>query len=121
VCQFADWFLERVDAADLTTRNPEDDASAVIDTWKRFQRRDPNEVQVQVANPVHARDGWQSQHTIVRLMTRDMPFVVDSVLIALCCSTPKWTGWPMWIWLLSRHGWKAWSAICWRWSGISKR
>jgi glutamate dehydrogenase len=83
VCQFADWFLERVDAADLTTRNPEDDASAVIDTWKRFQRRDPNEVQVQVANPVHARDGWQSQHTIVRLMTRDMPFVVDSVLIAL--------------------------------------
>ncbi len=74
---------ERVAAADLDGRSPEDDASLTIDTWKRFQRRNVDEIQILVANPVHARDGWQSKHTIVFIMTRDMPFVVDSVLMAL--------------------------------------
>jgi len=83
VCEFADLFFERVAASDLEARSAEDDASLVISTWKRFSRRAPDEVQIQVANPVHARDGWQSRHTAIWLMSRDMPFVVDSVLMAL--------------------------------------
>ncbi len=80
---FARLSYERVAAADLEGRSAEDDASLAIDTWKRFQRRGVDEIQIQVANPVHARDGWQSKHTTVWIMTRDMPFVVDSVLMAL--------------------------------------
>lgn len=80
---FARLSFERVAAADLEGRSAEDDASLTIDTWKRFQRRNVDEIQIQLANPVHARDGWQSKHTIVWIMTRDMPFVVDSVLMAL--------------------------------------
>ena len=83
VCEFAQLAYERVAAADLEERSAEDEASLVIDTWKRFQRRDVNAIQLEVANPVHARDGWQSKHTAVWIMTRDMPFVTDSVLIAL--------------------------------------
>lgn len=83
VQEFARLSYERVAAADLEDRNPEDDASLTIETWKRFQRRNVDEIQIQVANPVHARDGWQSKHTTVWIMTRDMPFVVDSVLMAL--------------------------------------
>ena len=83
VQEFARLSFERIAAADLTDRSPDDDASLTIDTWKRFQRRNVDEIQIQVANPVHARDGWQSNHTTVWIMTRDMPFVVDSVLMAL--------------------------------------
>jgi len=83
VVEFARLFYERVAAADLQERSAEDDASLTIDTWKRFHRRDVDEIQVEVANPVHARDGWQSNHTTVWIMSRDMPFVVDSVLMAL--------------------------------------
>ncbi len=83
VQEFARLSFERVAAADLEDRSAEDDASLTIDTWKRFQRRNVAEIQIQVANPVHARDGWQSRHTTVWIMTRDMPFVVDSVLMAL--------------------------------------
>ena len=83
VQEFARLSFERIAAADLDGRSAEDDASLTIDTWKRFQRRNVDEIQIQVANPVHARDGWQSNHTTVWIMARDMPFVVDSVLLAL--------------------------------------
>ena len=83
VREFAGFFYERIAMSDLEDRNAEDDASLLISTWKRFQKRDTDKVQIQVANPVHARDGWQSRHTTVWLMSRDMPFIVDSVLIAL--------------------------------------
>jgi glutamate dehydrogenase len=83
VCEFADLFFGRIAEADLQGRSAEDDASLCIDTWKRFYKRVATRVQIQVANPVHARDGWQSRHTVVWLMTPNMPFVVDSVLMAL--------------------------------------
>ncbi len=83
VTEFARLFHERVAAADLEGRSAEDDASLTIDTWKRFLRRKVDEIQIEVANPVHARDGWQCKHTTVWIMTRDMPFVVDSALMAL--------------------------------------
>ncbi|MEM8767277.1 MAG: NAD-glutamate dehydrogenase [Pseudomonadota bacterium] len=83
VSEFARLSFERVAVADITDRSAEDDASAIIYTWKRFQRRDTEAVQIDVINPVHARDGWQSRHTTVWIMIRDMPFVVDSTLLAL--------------------------------------
>ncbi|TNF86048.1 MAG: NAD-glutamate dehydrogenase [Gammaproteobacteria bacterium] len=83
VAEFARLAFERVAPLDLEDRSAEDDASLTIDTWKRFQRRNVEQIQIEVANPVHARDGWQSKHTTVWIMARDMPFVVDSVLMAL--------------------------------------
>ncbi|MGE0625348.1 MAG: NAD-glutamate dehydrogenase [Pseudomonadales bacterium] len=82
VAEFARLNFESNAPADLAGRSAEDDASLVIDTWKRFLHRDTGTIQIEVANPVHARDGWQSRHTTVWVMTRDMPFVVDSVLMA---------------------------------------
>jgi glutamate dehydrogenase len=83
VCQFADLFFGRVPADDIPGRSADDDASLTIEMFKQFRSRAADEVQIIVTNPVHARDGWQSRHTVIILMTRDMPFVVDSVLMAL--------------------------------------
>jgi len=83
VAHFAALFWSRIPEQDLANRNVDDDAGATIDSWRKFERRDPEQFQILVENPEHARDGWQSSHTVVRVMAPDMPFVVDSVLIAL--------------------------------------
>ena len=38
---------------------------------------------VQVFNPDLAANGWQSPHTVVQIVTDDMPFLVDSVRMAM--------------------------------------
>ena len=81
--KFAELFWSRNLEEDLSARSVEDDAGFSIDSWKMFQDRLADEIQVVVNNPVHARDGWQSTHTVVRVLAPDMPFTVDSVLMAL--------------------------------------
>ncbi|MDH3641968.1 MAG: NAD-glutamate dehydrogenase [Gammaproteobacteria bacterium] len=81
--EFAELFWSRTPEEDLAERSVDDDAGATIDSWRQFQRRRADQVDILVENPEHARDGWQSSHTVVRVMAPDMPFVVDSVLIAL--------------------------------------
>jgi len=68
---------------DLVPRIADDDAAASIDSWRLFRQRDADATQIYVTNPNHAKDGWQSAHTVVRIITPDMSFVTDSVLIAL--------------------------------------
>jgi glutamate dehydrogenase len=47
------------------------------------RRRQPGETKVRVFNPDSAHDGWQSTHSIVQIVNDDMPFLVDSVTMAL--------------------------------------
>jgi glutamate dehydrogenase len=83
VANFAELFWSRTPEEDLSRRDVDDDAGATIDSWRKFAARDPDAAQIWIDNPLRARDGWQSSHTVVRVMTPDMPFVVDSVLMAL--------------------------------------
>ena len=39
--------------------------------------------EVRVSNPTRAVDGWESRHTVVQVVTDDMPFLVDSVSTAV--------------------------------------
>jgi glutamate dehydrogenase len=80
---FAEQWWSRTPQEDLLTRNPDDDAAATIDSWRLFRQHDPQETRIFVTNPNQARDGWESRHTVVRILTPDMSFVTDSVLMAL--------------------------------------
>ena len=80
---FARLFWSRTPEADLLARDVDDDAGAMIDSWRLFKTRPADDVQIYLTNPVHARDGWQSSHTVVRVIAPDMPFMVDSILLAL--------------------------------------
>lgn len=68
---------------DLTERRSEDLYGAVISHWNFAQRRDLQQPLVRVQNPNIEDHGWQSTHTVVELIQRDMPFLVDSVRMAL--------------------------------------
>jgi glutamate dehydrogenase len=72
-----------VSAEDLSTRSILDLYGAVVSHWHYLYQRQPGEAKVRAFNPQVEKDGWQSTHTIIEIAFDDMPFLVDSVIIAL--------------------------------------
>ncbi len=81
--QFVQLWWSRIPEEDLKPRDAHNDSGACIEAWRAFSVRDPQATEIHVGNPTAARNGWHSRYTVVRVMTPDMPFVTDSVLIAL--------------------------------------
>ena len=79
--QFAELFWSKLPEEDLDTRVLDDDVGATIDNWRLFSQYAGPEVQVLINNASHTRDGWGSRHSTIRIVARDMPFVVDSLLM----------------------------------------
>ncbi|MGI8493592.1 MAG: NAD-glutamate dehydrogenase [Acidimicrobiales bacterium] len=75
--------LEGVDPDDLLGRNPEDVYGAVLSLCHLASDRSAGAVNLAVYAPEPETHGWQSPHTVVDLVTDDMPFLVDSVTMEL--------------------------------------
>jgi glutamate dehydrogenase len=56
---------------------------AALTHWHFLHRRRPGEAKVRVYTPDLEEHGWQSKHSVVEIVTDDMPFLVDSVTMAL--------------------------------------
>jgi glutamate dehydrogenase len=67
--------LEEVEVSDLY--------GAVLSHWNFARQRKTGAALVRIFNPQHEKHGWQSTHTIVEIVIDDMPFLVDSVRMAL--------------------------------------
>jgi glutamate dehydrogenase len=67
--------LEASDAADLY--------GAAMASWNLARRRDAGVPKVRVYTPDLEQHGWTSSHTVVEVVTDDMPFLVDSVTMEL--------------------------------------
>ncbi len=68
---------------DLEERNPEDLYGAIIGIKSVLERRLDRKPLIQVFNPQLEEHGWLSGHTIAQIHHPDMPFIVDSFLMAL--------------------------------------
>ena len=68
---------------DLVGRDPLDIYGAALAQWNFMRKRAPGEAKVRVYNPDFEQHGWQSTHTVVEIVTDDMPFLVDSVSMEL--------------------------------------
>jgi glutamate dehydrogenase len=80
---FARQYYQWVPAEDLADRNPLDLYGAAVAHWNLAQQRAPGEAKVRVYNPDFEQHGWQSPHTLVEIVSDDMPFIVDSVMMDL--------------------------------------
>lgn len=80
---FATGLWSRALEEDLASRHLRDDAGATIEAFKQLEDGDPGEIKFLLKNPVRTRDGWQSEHSVVMVAAPNMPFMVDSVLMAL--------------------------------------
>ncbi len=76
-------FYEHVPPADIVGRNPRDLWGAVLSLWRFSERRRPGQAKIRLHNPDPLADGWSSPHTIVEIVNDDMPFLVNSVSLAI--------------------------------------
>ncbi len=70
-------------AEDLLARSIEDLYGAALAHWQLAQQRRPGTAVLRVYNPHYENHGWQSTHTVVEIVTDDMPFLVDSLSLEL--------------------------------------
>ena len=70
-------YLEVAEPHDLAVFTGADVAGAILSVLGA------GEAAIQVGNPEAAVDGWESPHTVVQIVTEDLPFVVDSVSTAI--------------------------------------
>ncbi len=72
-------YYRHVATEDLLARAPEDLLGAATHHQELAKTRPIGTVNVEVFNPEVEEQGWASAHTVVQIVTDDMPFLVDSV------------------------------------------
>jgi glutamate dehydrogenase len=78
--RFLEAYFRGVGEEDLASRPPEALACAALHHLEFGSgRRAPGQSLVKVFNPDPAREGFECPHTLVMIVTDDMPFLVDSV------------------------------------------
>ena len=81
--RFVRAYYRDVSAEDLAERDPLDLYGAALAQLRSAEVRQPGELKLRVYNPRLEQHGWQSTHTVVEIVNDDMPFLVDSVGVAL--------------------------------------
>jgi glutamate dehydrogenase len=84
LAEFAGAVYKNVDAEDLAERTPEELYGAVQTQLRLAQSLPQGKAQVKVFTPTVAANGWSAGgHTVIGVITNDMPFLVDSVTMAI--------------------------------------
>ena len=76
-------YLQHVDAGDLAARRIEDLFGAAADHLQLAKQWATETISIRALNPRNEIDGWESEHTVVMIVTDDLPFLVDSVIVEI--------------------------------------
>ncbi|MEE4379267.1 MAG: NAD-glutamate dehydrogenase, partial [Candidatus Competibacteraceae bacterium] len=68
---------------DLLDDDPEDLYGAALSHWSLSRQRQAGTAVIRVYNPSFEEHGWQCTHTVVEIVTDDMPFLVDSMTMEI--------------------------------------
>ncbi|OUS40737.1 NAD-glutamate dehydrogenase [Oleispira antarctica] len=80
---FAELYYAEAPVEDLNARNPEDLYGATVSCWLFIQENNISQPKVRVFNPDFEAHGWQSTHTVIEVLAKEMPFLIDSVRLEL--------------------------------------
>ena len=81
--QFAELLYSNISSLDLSHRNDSDMYGATLSLWNSLNGHKDDTPVIKVFNPQVSKHGWKSSHTIIEVIVSDMPFLVDSLRIAL--------------------------------------
>jgi glutamate dehydrogenase len=81
--QFIRHYYEDIAAEDIVGADAEDLYGAALSLWQFAAQRKPGEAKIRALNPRVEKHGWHSPHTVIEIVHDDMPFLVDSVTMAL--------------------------------------
>ncbi|WP_028534772.1 NAD-glutamate dehydrogenase [Paludibacterium yongneupense] len=76
-------YYEEAEHGDLRRFSSLDLFGAAIAHYEFAQRREAHTHKARIYNPEFERDGWQSTHTVIEVVTDDMPFLIDSLAMLL--------------------------------------
>ncbi|MBP3985221.1 NAD-glutamate dehydrogenase [Pseudoxanthomonas helianthi] len=80
---FAEAFYKRMEADEYVHHSADGWAALVADMLDFVRNRKPGTANVRVFNATQKSHGWESQHSVLQIANDDMPFLVDSVSMAL--------------------------------------
>jgi glutamate dehydrogenase len=80
---FAHAFYQRMGEDELPLHTPEGWAALANDFLEFARNRKPGTPSIRLFNPSMAQHGWDTPHTVMQIVNDDMPFLVDSVTMAL--------------------------------------
>ncbi|WP_404369358.1 NAD-glutamate dehydrogenase [Marinobacter sp.] len=83
ISDFAVQHFTHLPLEELLERRFSDVYGSVLAAWQFLQKRKPDETPVKVFNPDLESDGWQSTHSVIFILHPNMPFLIDSVRIAI--------------------------------------
>ena len=98
ITDFVAAYFDSTDPDELVTRGPSTLFAIANAHWRLLDTpRAPNTAKVRVFNPTLAEDGFVSDHTVVQIVNDNMPFLVDSVTMAINRSnrTAHWIVHPL--------------------------
>ncbi|MBT4885529.1 MAG: NAD-glutamate dehydrogenase [Legionellales bacterium] len=80
---FLEEYYHNFSFEDIQNKSEENLFGAAISHWRLAQKKQPRQKKVDVFNPNIEHYGWESSHTVIHLVTDDMPFMVDSIKMEL--------------------------------------
>jgi|GEM_PF-7074828 len=80
---FAGEFFDQYPMGDLEGKALDDIAGMILHAFEFVITNNKTKAKIEVMNPSIDREGWQTQHTIVMVHCANMPFLMDSVRLAL--------------------------------------
>ncbi len=81
--EFAMQLYGTVAMEDLSAWEIDDLYGAVVNFWSLINERAPHETKIRIYNPDFERHGWQTTHTVIEVISDDMPFLVDSIRLVI--------------------------------------
>ena len=83
IIQLARLYFQDSLTEDLANESIENLYGTIVCLWDFLQQRPNNQPKVRVYNPNYEEHSWQSTHTVIEVLTSDMPFLVSSFNMAL--------------------------------------
>lgn len=80
---FIEAFYRRMEQDEYLHHSPETWAAMAADMLEFARVRKPGTAKVRVFNATDKDNGWESPHSVLQIVNDDMPFLVDSVSMAL--------------------------------------
>ena len=77
--QFATLYYETAGNEEFRQRRMRDAYGALFGTWNFLQQFESLSPKLRLFNPDFEKHGWQSSHTVLALLVRDIPFAIDSI------------------------------------------
>lgn len=81
--RFSDQFFGIVPLKELLARHDTDLLGCTLSYWRFFSRFEGDAEKLRVFNPDIQQHGWQSTHSVVEILHKDSPFLVDSIRMEL--------------------------------------